>query len=115
MGLTSMRTIESPTNVSDAASKIMNSLQLGGRKKGRHSKGSKGSKGSKKRTKSARKPRRAHSSHRRGVKKGGMGVGFGAVVQEAMVPFGLFAWQKRSQKNKSHHKKSHHYKSRKSR
>jgi hypothetical protein len=55
------------------------------------------------------KSRRAHSSHRRTAKKGGMGASFGAIIQEAIVPFGIFAWQKRSQKNKksSSHSKSH--------
>ena len=53
--------------------------------------------------------RRAHSSHRRTAKKGGMGASFGAIIQEAIVPFGIFAWQKRSQRNKksSSHSKSH--------
>ncbi len=46
------------------------------------------------------KSRRAHSSHRRTAKKGGMGSGIGAIIQEAIVPFGIFAWQKRSQKRR---------------
>ena len=106
---TSLRTANSaPINTN--ASGSMPPSMTGGRKRRRHSKGSKGSRHSKG-SKSARKSRRAHSSRRRGAKKGGMGVGFGAVVQEAIVPFGLFAWQKRSQKNKSHHAKSRHFKS----
>ena len=44
------------------------------------------------------KSRRAHSSRRRTAKRGGMGAGFGAILQEAIVPFGIFAWQKKSQK-----------------
>jgi hypothetical protein len=67
--------------------------------------------GGKKRRSSSKKSksRRAHSSHRRSSKKGGMGAGFGAVLQQAIVPFGIFAWQKRSQRNKrsSRHSKSH--------
>ena len=48
----------------------------------------------------SKKSRRSHSSRRHSVKKGGMGLGFGAVLQEAIVPFGLFAWQKKSQKRR---------------
>jgi hypothetical protein len=66
--------------------------------------------GKKRRTVSSKKSksRRAHSSHRRTSKKGGMGAGFGAILQQAIVPFGIFAWQKRSQRNKksSRHSKS---------
>ena len=37
--------------------------------------------------------------------KGGMGgFGFGAVIKEALVPFGLFAWQKSTQRKKSQNK-----------
>lgn len=36
--------------------------------------------------------------------KGGMG-GLGAVIKEALVPFGLFAWQKRTQRRKQNGKK----------
>lgn len=68
-----------------------NPMMMGGKK--RRSKGSMKSKKSK-------KSRRAHSSRKRSVKKGGMGLGFGAVLQEAIVPFGLFAWQKKSQKRR---------------
>ena len=46
------------------------------------------------------KSRRAHSSRRRTAKRGGMGAGFGAILQEAIVPFGIFAWQKKSQKRR---------------
>lgn len=35
---------------------------------------------------------------------GGMG-GLGAVIKEALVPFGLFAWQKNTQRRKSNGKK----------
>jgi hypothetical protein len=65
--------------------------------------------GKRRRSSKKSKSRRAHSSHRRTAKKGGMGAGFGAILQEAIVPFGIFAWQKRSQRNKkaSTHSKSH--------
>ncbi len=65
--------------------------------------------GKRRRSSKKSKSRRAHSSHRRTAKKGGMGAGFGAIIQEAIVPFGIFAWQKRSQRNKksSSHSKSH--------
>lgn len=75
-------------NVDNANS---NPMMMGGKR--RRSKGSMKSKKSK-------KSRRAHSSRRRSVKKGGMGMGFGAVLHEAIVPFGLFAWQKKSQKRR---------------
>jgi hypothetical protein len=71
-----------------------NPMMMGGKR--RRSNGSMKSKKSKK----SKKSRRAHSSRKRSVKKGGMGLGFGAVLQEAIVPFGLFAWQKKSQKRR---------------
>jgi hypothetical protein len=37
--------------------------------------------------------------------KGGMGA-LGAVIKDALVPFGLFAWQKNTQRRKSNRKKS---------
>lgn len=49
----------------------------------------------------SRRARRAGSSHK--VKKGGMG--FGAVIKEALVPFGLFALQKRTHRRR-HSKKT---------
>jgi hypothetical protein len=58
--------------------------------------------GKRRRSSKKSKSRRAHSSHRRTAKKGGMGAGFGAILQEAIVPFGIFAWQKRSQRNKKY-------------
>jgi hypothetical protein len=57
--------------------------------------------GKKRRTLKAKKSKaRRHSKSMRhkSVKRGGMGAGFGAVIKEAIVPFGLFAWQKKSQK-----------------
>ena len=45
----------------------------------------------------SRRARRAGSSHK--VKKGGMG--FGAVIKEALVPFGLFALQKRTHRRRT--------------
>jgi hypothetical protein len=35
------------------------------------------------------------------VKRGGMGFGFGAALKEAIVPFGIFALQKKSQRRRS--------------
>jgi hypothetical protein len=46
------------------------------------------------------KTRRSKKSKSRRAKKGGMGAGFGAILQEAIVPFGIFAWQKRSQRRR---------------
>jgi len=64
----------------------------------------------------ARRARRAGSSctmKKGGMKmsksravKGGMGAGFGAVLKEALVPFGLFAWQKRTQRRRSNKSKN---------
>ena len=72
------------------------SSQSGGRRKKRKS-----------RSRSRSRSRRAgttcsgnSSSH-----KGGMG-GLGAVIKEALVPFGLFAWQKRTQRRTHNGKKS---------
>jgi len=91
---TSMRT--ATPNTEPAAPLAMDPTMSGGRR--RHSK-------------SSRKSRRVRSSRKRGAKKGGMGAGFGAVIQEAIVPFGLFAWQKRSQKNRTPRTKSRRYRS----
>jgi len=55
----------------------------------------------------ARRARRAGSScsmkgGKRRVAKGGMiSLGLGSVIKEALVPFGIFAWQKRTQRNMS--------------
>jgi len=49
----------------------------------------------------SRRARMAGSSHK--VKKGGMG--FGAVIKEALVPFGIFALQKRTHRRR-HNKKA---------
>jgi hypothetical protein len=59
----------------------------------------------------SKKSRRAHSSRRHSVKKGGMGAGFGAVLQEALVPFGIFAWQKKSQKRRDTNRSFRKFKS----
>ena len=60
----------------------------------------------------ARRARRAGSSwsmkggKRRDAKVVMMSLGLGSVIQEALVPFGIFAWQKRTQRNMSRkHKK----------
>ena len=59
-----------------------------------------------KRSKSSRsKSSRSKSSRSKRVKRGGMGFGFGAALKEAIVPFGIFALQKRSQRNKQSHKR----------
>ena len=81
----SMRAVAPNANNID---NVPSSPMMGGKR--RRSKGSMKSK----------KSRRSHSSRRHSVKKGGMGLGFGAVLQEAIVPFGLFAWQKKSQKRR---------------
>ena len=66
----------------------MTKMLVGGKKKSRAARRS-------------RRTRRAGSSHK--VKKGGMG--FGAVIKEALVPFGLFALQKRTHRRR-HNKKT---------
>ena len=70
----------------------------------------------------ARRARRAGSScsmtksggsNRRSAKGGMMSLGLGSVIQEALVPFGIFAWQKRTQRNMSRkHKKGKTYRRR---
>lgn len=87
----SMRTVD--PNVDNVDNADSNHMMMGGKR--RRSKGSMKSKKSK-------KSRRARSSRRRSVKKGGMGMGmgFGAVLREAIVPFGLFALQKKSHKRR---------------
>lgn len=61
--------------------------------------------GKRRRTKKAKKSRakRSKSARSKRVKRGGMGAGFGfgAALKEAIVPFGIFAMQKRSQKRRS--------------
>lgn len=69
------------------------SAMLGGKKKSRRTKARSVSK--------SRRARRAGSYHKK-AKKGGMS--FGAVVKEALVPFGLFALQKRTHRRR--HSKS---------
>ena len=65
---------------------------LGGKRKSRRSR-SRARSASK-----SRRARRAGSSYKK-AKKGGMG--FGAVVKEALVPFGLFALQKRTHRRRT--------------
>ena len=59
--------------------------------------------GKRRRSKKARKTRskRSKSARSKHVKRGGMGLGFGAALKEAIVPFGIFALQKRSQRRRS--------------
>jgi len=59
--------------------------------------------GKRRRSKKARKTRskRSRSARSKHVKHGGMGLGFGAALKEAIVPFGIFALQKRSQRRRS--------------
>ena len=66
--------------------------------------------GKRRRSKKARKTKRSKSSRSKSsrskrVKRGGMGFGFGAALKEAIVPFGIFAWQKKSQRNQRSHKR----------
>ena len=59
--------------------------------------------GKRRRSKKSRKTRskRSKSARSKHVKRGGMGLGFGAALKEAIVPFGIFALQKRSQRRRS--------------
>ena len=62
--------------------------------------------GKRRRTKKARKTKRSkrsRSGRSKRVKRGGMGagLGFGAALKEAIVPFGIFAMQKRRQRRSS--------------
>ena len=62
--------------------------------------------GKRRRSKKSRKTRNkrsksAGSKRVKRVKRGGMGFGFGAALKEAIVPFGIFALQKKSQRRRS--------------
>lgn len=59
--------------------------------------------GGKRRSKKGKKSkaRRSKSARSKRVKRGGMGVGFGAALNEAIVPFGIFAMQKKSQRRRN--------------
>jgi|TARA_B110000285_G_scaffold13183_1_gene13060 hypothetical protein len=59
--------------------------------------------GKRRRSKKSRKTKtkRSKSARSKRVKRGGMGFGFGAALKEAVVPFGIFALQKRSQRRRS--------------
>ena len=59
--------------------------------------------GKRRRSKKSRKTKtkRSKSARSKRVKRGGMGFGFGAALKEAIVPFGIFALQKRSQRRRS--------------
>jgi hypothetical protein len=58
--------------------------------------------------KGSRKTRakRSKNSRSKRVKRGGMGAGFGfgAALKEAIVPFGIFAMQKKSQRRRNNKK-----------
>lgn len=54
----------------------------------------------------AKRSKSSKSSRSRRVKRGGMGAGFGfgAALKEAIVPFGIFAMQKKSQRRRNNKK-----------
>jgi len=103
-GATSMRSVEHDNNnakPSGIGSMAHSLTGLVGGKRRRSKKARKT-----KRSKSSRsKSSRSKSSRSKRVKRGGMGFGFGAALKEAIVPFGIFALQKRSQRNKQSHKR----------
>lgn len=90
---------ENTTDPVAAASEIMDKIMGGGRKI-RRSKSVKKTKS--KRSKKGSVSRR--KSSKKGIKRGGMGHGFGAILKEAIVPFGIFAWQKNRQNKRSNKK-----------
>ena len=87
---------EKTTDPVAAASEIMDKLMSGGRKL-RRSKSVK--KGKSNRSMKGCASRRKSSKKR--SKRGGMGAGFAAILKEAIVPFGIFAWQKNRQNKRS--------------
>lgn len=109
MAGTSMRTVEHSNNtkpigsVSPSATHSTPPSMTGGKKR-RSSK-----------TKKSKARRHSKSMRRKSVKRGGMGAGFGAVLKEAIVPFSLFAWQKKSQKRNVSKRRFNKFKSYKKR
>ena len=100
MAGTSMRTAE-PNNTKPEASPPHSMASAVSSMTGGKKRRTKKAKMSKARRLSRSKSMRRSKSIRRGLaKRGGMGAGFGAVLKEAIVPFGLFAWQKRSQRRR---------------
>jgi hypothetical protein len=93
---TNVQNAQSSSGSSSSSSHPMmsqhSSSQSGGRRKKRRS--------TSKKSRSRRAGTTCSSGH-----KGGMG-GLGAVIKEALVPFGLFAWQKRTQRRTHNGKKS---------
>jgi len=91
---TSMRSVEHNNNAkpSDIGSMAHSLTGLVG---GKRRRSKKYRKTKNKRSKSAGSKRVKH------VKRGGMGFGFGAALKEAIVPFGIFALQKKSQRRRS--------------
>lgn len=96
---TSMRSAEHDNNItpgSNSHGPIGHSLAgLVGGKKRRPKKGSRKT-----------RAKRSKSSRSKRVKRGGMGAGFGfgAALKEAIVPFGIFAMQKKSQRRRNNKK-----------
>jgi hypothetical protein len=86
-----------------AASEVMDQLMAGG-KKHRRSKTAKRSKSKRSMKHTSSRRRGSKRMSKKVSKKGGMGAGFGAVLKEALVPFGIFALQKNNQK-KTHAKR----------
>jgi|TARA_B110000967_G_scaffold366_1_gene383 hypothetical protein len=90
---------EKATGPVAAASNLIDKLMSGGRKF-RRSKSVKKAKS--KRSMKGCASRRKCS--KKGIKRGGMGHGFGAILKKAIVPFGIFAWQKKRSGKKTFRK-----------
>ena len=74
---------------------------MGGRKSRRRSRGRSASRSA---SRAASRSRRARRAGTTGCKRGGT-HGYASILKEAIVPFGLFAYQKKIQ-NKRHNKKT---------
>jgi len=93
MAGTSMRTVETNnTKPVEGASHNMASHSMSGGRKRRSAKARKSK---------ARRMGRSKSMRRSRSMRGMMGSGFGAVLKEALVPFGIFALQKRTQRRRA--------------
>ena len=106
-----------PMDVKSESMGKMLAAMTGGKRRSRRAKKAGSScgmrkKGGKRRSRRAKKAGSSCGMSKKGgmkmSKKGGMAMGMGAMVREALVPFGLYSLQKRTQRKKSmkHHKRS---------
>jgi hypothetical protein len=98
-----------PMDVKSESMGKMLAAMTGGKRRSRRAKKAGSSCGMRKKGGKRRSRRAKKAGSSCGMsKKGGMAMGMGAMVREALVPFGLYSLQKRTQRKKSmkHHKRS---------